>query len=151
MPTIGDFTIASSSDSAALPSAATGPGAGTKAGPAVGASAAAGCTDARGSTATLPLLRGGVPTHLILCARAGQTHLETQPVPIPPLGQLIRLYEDLAEACGTFPRPETIGVALNTFHIPDDAEALAACQAIEAELGLPCVDPVRHGAERLAN
>lgn len=103
------------------------------------------------STATLPLLRGGMPTHLILCARAGQTHLETQPVPIPPLGRLIRLYEDLAEACGTFPRPETIGVALNTFHISDDGEALAACQAIEADLGLPCVDPVRHGAKRLAN
>lgn len=103
------------------------------------------------STATLPLLRGSVPTHLVLCARAGQTHLVSVPVEIPPLRDLIRLYEDVAEACGTFRRPKTIGVALNTFHITNDDEALAACAKVETETGLPCVDPVRHGAARLAS
>jgi uncharacterized NAD-dependent epimerase/dehydratase family protein len=98
-----------------------------------------------GSTATLPLLRGSMPTHLILCARAGQTHLVNAPVEIPPLSKLRRLYEDVAEACGAFKRPITMGVALNTFHLSDDEEALAACAKVAAETGLPCVDPVRHG------
>ena len=105
-----------------------------------------------GSTANLPLLRGSMPTHLILCHRAGQTGLTTLPhVKIPPLGDFIRLYEALAEACGTFIRPATVGVALNTAHIEDNAEALAACVAVEAELGLPTVDPVRHGTGRLVD
>lgn len=103
-----------------------------------------------GSTATLALLRGSVPTHLVLCARAGQTHLQNAPVEIPPLAPLARLYEDLAQACGVFVRPKTVGVALNTFHLEDDGEARRACDAAEAEMGVPCDDPVRHGAGRLA-
>ena len=103
-----------------------------------------------GSTATLALLRGSMPTHLVLCARAGQARLQNADVAIPPLDRLIRLYEDVAEACGAFARPRTVGVAMNTFHLEDDAEARAACDAVEGSLGLPCDDPVRHGAARLA-
>ncbi|MDR3692663.1 MAG: DUF1611 domain-containing protein [Fimbriimonas sp.] len=103
-----------------------------------------------GSTATLALMRGSMPTHLVLCHRAGQTHLTTHPeVPIAPLGDLIRLYENLASACGLFPSPTTIGVALNTSHVKSDDVALDECAALESELGLPCVDPVRHGPDRL--
>ncbi len=77
-------------------------------------------------------------------------HLRTiDKVLIPPLGDYIELYEQVASACGLFPKPETLGVALNTFHIESDGEAAAACAEIEQELGLPCVDPVRHGASRL--
>ena len=102
-----------------------------------------------GSTATLALIRGAVPTDLILCARARQTHLQSFDVAIPPLGDLIRLYEAIGEACGAFARPRTVGVAMNTFGMSDE-EARAACDAVEDELGLPCDDPVRHGADRLA-
>lgn len=102
-----------------------------------------------GSTANLPLLRGTCPTHLVLCTRAGQTHLARLPhIKIPPLGDLVRLYEDLAEACGTFPRPVTAGVCLNTFHLDSDAADRAAAE-LEEELGLPVVDPVRHGVGRI--
>lgn len=105
-----------------------------------------------GSTANLPLLRGSMPTHLILCHRAGQTTLTTLPdVTIPPLGDFVRLYEALAAACGTFIRPTTVGVALNTAHIQSDDDALEACRQLELELGLPTVDPVRHGAGRLVD
>lgn len=104
-----------------------------------------------GSTATLALLRGSMPTHLVLCAREGQTHLVNAPqVAIPALGRLRTLYEDLATACGAFVKPRTVGVALNTFHLHSDAAARAACDAVEREVGLPCDDPVRHGAARLA-
>lgn len=105
-----------------------------------------------GSTATLPLLRGAMPTHLVLCHRAGQTHLTTLPhVRISPLGDLIRLYEELATVSGIFPSPITIGVALNTAKISSDDEALDVCRNLQEELGLVCVDPVRHGADRLVD
>ena len=103
-----------------------------------------------GSTATLALMRGSMPTHLVLCARLGQTRLQNADVEIPPLARLVRLYEDVAEACGRFPRPRTIGVALNTFGRSED-EARAGCAVIEGDLGIPCVDPVRHGVRRLAD
>lgn len=105
-----------------------------------------------GSTANLPLLRGSCATHLILCHRAGQESLSSfKDIKIPDLGEYIALYESLASACGTFPRPKTVGVALNTFHVKRDEEALAACCEIEQELGLACVDPIRHGPERLVD
>ena len=105
-----------------------------------------------GSTATLPLLRGSMPTHLVLCHRAGQKSLTTlSHVPIAPLGDLIRLYEDLATVSGLFPRPTTVGVALNTAHIASNSEAIHACRDLEQELGLPCVDPVRHGTQILVD
>lgn len=102
------------------------------------------------STATLPLLRGSMPTHLVLCHRAGQVTLSRVPdVRIPPLRDLARLYEDVGAACGTFPRPRTVAIALNTFHVDSDGEATAAAHAVEVETGLVCDDPVRHGARRL--
>lgn len=102
------------------------------------------------SSATLPLLRGAMPTHVVLCHRAGQAHLKRLPeIAIPPLAEVLALYRDVAAACGAFPRPVTPCVALNTAHVADDAAARAAADAIEAELGIPCDDPVRHGAGRL--
>jgi D-glutamate N-acetyltransferase len=103
-----------------------------------------------GSTANLPLLRGACPTHLVLCHRAGQQGIyRLEHIKIPTLDKIIRLYEDLAEACGTFQRPRTVAISLNTFHMASDEEARAACDRIEAEFGLPCVDPIRHGPARL--
>jgi uncharacterized NAD-dependent epimerase/dehydratase family protein len=103
-----------------------------------------------GSSANLPLLRGTCPTHFVLCHRAGQEHLYwLTHVKIPALRKVIDLYEEVGEAAGTFPRPKTVAVSLNTFHIPSDEEALAACRRIEDDLGLSCTDPIRHGAERL--
>jgi uncharacterized NAD-dependent epimerase/dehydratase family protein len=102
-----------------------------------------------GSTSTLPLLRGACPTHLVLCHRAGQTHLRRlKEIAIPPLKPYIRLYEELASTCGTFPTPSTVGVALNTSHLGED-EAREAVEQVERETGLPTTDPVRHGVEPL--
>jgi uncharacterized NAD-dependent epimerase/dehydratase family protein len=103
-----------------------------------------------GSSANLPLLRGAMPTHFVLCHRAGQTRLaRVEHTHIPPLGKYIRLYEALASSCGTFPTPKTVGVALNTAHL-DSADADRACRELEDELRLPCVDPIRHGMDRIA-
>jgi uncharacterized NAD-dependent epimerase/dehydratase family protein len=105
-----------------------------------------------GSSANLPLLRGAMPTHLVLCHRAGATSLQRLPdVKIPPLGDYIRLYEELGSACGTFPRPSTIGVALNTSILGPDSEASDACRELSSDLGLPVTDAVRFGMDPIAD
>lgn len=102
-----------------------------------------------GSSANLALIRGTVPTHLVLCHRAGMDVCPRIPwLKIPPLLDLIRLNEDVAEACGTFQRPVTVGVCLNTAGI-DDAQAAEAVAQTESETGLPTTDPVRHGPEKI--
>lgn len=104
-----------------------------------------------GSTANLPLLRGTVPTHLVLCVRAHQTHLSRVPwVKIPPLKRFIQMYEDLGEAGGVFPRPKTAAICVNGKDLSGD-EVDRYCNELESELGLPTVDPVFHGCDRLVS
>lgn len=101
------------------------------------------------STATLPLIRGSQPTHLILVHREGQTHIRNLPqVPIPPLPEVVRLYEMVATAAGAFAPTKVAAIALNTAHL-DDAAARQAIDRVQAETHLPCTDPVRFGANRL--
>lgn len=103
-----------------------------------------------GSTSSLPLLRGTCPTDLILCHRAGQDTLKKMShVRIPPLTELIRLYEDLASTCGTFPRPRTVAIALNTAHLNAD-KAREEAETLAAGTGLPVIDVLRSGAGMLA-
>jgi uncharacterized NAD-dependent epimerase/dehydratase family protein len=100
-----------------------------------------------GSTSTLPLLRGCCPTHLVLCCRARQETLRRVPwVRIPPLRDYARLYEDLAEALGTFPRPETAAICMDTSALNDE-DAHDEIEKASVETGLPCTDPVRLGVE----
>jgi uncharacterized NAD-dependent epimerase/dehydratase family protein len=101
------------------------------------------------STATLPLLRGSQPTHLILVHRAGQTAIRRFPqVPIPPLKKVVDLYETVAFAGGAFAPAKVAGIALNTAHL-DEPAAWRAIALSQEETGLPCTDPVRFGAELL--
>jgi len=102
-----------------------------------------------GSTATLPLIRGSQPTQLILVHRTGQTHIRTCPdVPIPPLPEVIQLYESVARAGGAFADVQVVAIALNTGHL-NATEALEAIAQIQAQTQLPCTDPVRLGADTL--
>jgi uncharacterized NAD-dependent epimerase/dehydratase family protein len=101
------------------------------------------------STATLPLMRGSQPTHLILVHRAGQTAIRNFPdVPIPSLSQVIAVYESLAHAGGSFTPAKVVGIALNTGHLDED-EAIKAIEAVRSETGLPCTDVVRYGGQGL--
>ncbi|KKZ15309.1 MAG: hypothetical protein TH68_01060 [Candidatus Synechococcus spongiarum 142] len=108
-----------------------------------------------GSTATLPLLRGSQPTDLVLVHRAGQDHLlslapDGPSIPIPPLPQVVKLYETVAAvACPALSPPCRLrAIALNTSHLPPE-EARAAIIATRAETGLFCDDPVRFGGAGL--
>lgn len=101
------------------------------------------------AAATLPLIRGAQPTGLVLVHRGRQTHIRNlDHVPIPPLPEVIRVYETVASASGAFAPVQVVAIALNTGHL----DSLAAQQAIEQvreETGLPCTDPVRLGADLL--
>ncbi|MDX2064563.1 MAG: DUF1611 domain-containing protein [Fimbriimonadaceae bacterium] len=96
------------------------------------------------STANLPLIRGSVPTDFVLCVRAGQRTLRfLDHIEIPPLRELIGLYEQVAGMCGRYPIPATRAVAVNTAHLSDEAEAADAIAQIAEETGLVAADPVR--------
>jgi len=97
-----------------------------------------------GSTATLPLIRGSQPTQMILVHRAGQTHV-IDTVPIPPLSEVVKLYEAVAYAGGAFAPTKVVGIALNTRHL-DETAAKEAIAETKAKTGLPCTDAVRFGA-----
>jgi uncharacterized NAD-dependent epimerase/dehydratase family protein len=101
------------------------------------------------STATLPLMRGSQPTHLILVHRAGQTHIKNfDHVKIPPLPVAIAACESLMTAGGAFMAAKVVGIALNTHHL-DEAGAKLEIETVAALTGLPCTDVVRFGPDRL--
>ncbi len=102
-----------------------------------------------GSTATLPLIRGSQPTGLILVHRAGQKHIADLPeVKIPPLPEVVKLYETVASVGGTFGEIKVKAIALNTFHL-DLETAKQAIAQVKNETGLPCSDLVRFNPEEI--
>jgi uncharacterized NAD-dependent epimerase/dehydratase family protein len=100
------------------------------------------------SGVTLGLYHGAMPHLLVLCHKAGDTHIEELPEhPIPSLRELVDLYEKVALPA----RPARVAsVALNTASL-DEPAARAAIEAAEAETGLVADDPVRFGAGRLVD
>jgi uncharacterized NAD-dependent epimerase/dehydratase family protein len=101
------------------------------------------------STATLALMRGSIPTDLILVHRAGQTHIaRDEDVRIPPLSEVIALNEMVCTAAGALPAARVIGITLNTAHL-DDISARRAVDEVAYETRLPATDVVRFGAEEL--
>ncbi|MBI2565900.1 MAG: DUF1611 domain-containing protein [Candidatus Schekmanbacteria bacterium] len=101
------------------------------------------------STATLPLLRGGQPTDIVLVHRAGQHALTAFPdIAIPPLGEVIRLHEMVACAGGALPPARVAAVALNTAFLSQRSAAKAVAE-VRSDTGLPCADIVRDGADEL--
>ncbi|MEA5465069.1 DUF1611 domain-containing protein [Leptothoe sp. PORK10 BA2] len=95
------------------------------------------------STATLPLLRGSQPTHLVLVHKINLKSIQHFPeFAIPPIQEVIHLYETVAAAGGTFTSPKIVGIALNTFGV-DENEAREGISALSETTGLPCTDVVR--------
>ncbi len=97
------------------------------------------------STATLPLMRGTQPTHLVLVHKAGLAHLQAfSDLFIPPLRKVVELYEQVAAAGGIFPGAPVVGIALNTWGMTEDAARRAVDTAAQ-DSGLPATDAVRFG------
>lgn len=102
------------------------------------------------STATLPLMRGSQPTRMVLAHRAGQTHIHApcDSVQIPPLPEVIQLYETVARAGGAFQAAPVAAIALNTHHL-NPQQAHQVIQETQQQTGIPCDDVVRFGADPL--
>ncbi len=104
------------------------------------------------SGVTLGLLHGCCPDALILCHQAtrdyiGDYHGREPWVKIPPLAELVEIYERAAAPV----RPtKVIGICLNTYDMTD-AQARAAVERAAAETGLPATDPVRFDATPLVD
>jgi uncharacterized NAD-dependent epimerase/dehydratase family protein len=104
-----------------------------------------------GSTATLPLMRGSCPTHLVLCLRAEkQTLRSPENIRIPDLEKFIQLNESLCSVFGTFPQSKVIGVAANTSTFSEE-ESVNYIAALEEKLQLPVTDPIRFGMKKIAD
>lgn len=102
-----------------------------------------------GSTATLPLIRGSCPTHLILCHRAEKHNLRyPENIKIPSLKKFIELNQNLAHVFGAFPASKCIGVSLNTSKL-NEKEAQKIINETKEITGLPVTDPVRFGVEKI--
>ncbi|MBE9065061.1 DUF1611 domain-containing protein [Leptolyngbya cf. ectocarpi LEGE 11479] len=98
------------------------------------------------STATLPLLRGSQPTHLVLVHKINLERIQHFPdFIIPPIQEVTHLYETVASAGGTFTSPRIVGIALNTFGVTEE-EAKKTISGLSATTGLPCTDVVRFDA-----
>lgn len=102
-----------------------------------------------GSTATLPLIRGSQPTGLILVHRASASHIRDLPnIPIPPLAEVIKLYEIVASGAGAFDPVKVKAIALNTFGMNNNT-AKEIIESTSQLTGLPCSDVVRFGGATL--
>ena len=101
------------------------------------------------SGVTLALVHGGQPDALIICHEPTRPHMRGLPEYKVPAMESIR---DVALTLARVANPDcqVVGVSVNTQHMSED-EAKAYLEKVEAEMGLPAVDPFRHGAERLAD
>ncbi len=100
------------------------------------------------SGVTLGLLHGSAPHVLVLCHMAGQEVVdEDERFPIPPLADLIDLYE---RSCLIARPAKVAAIALNTRNLGESA-AKAAIESTRMETGLPTGDPVRFGAAEITD
>ncbi len=92
---------------------------------------------------SLGLLHGAQPGAIVLCHEPMRTHMRgLEHQPLPGLAQCIEA--NLAAARLTNERVRCVGVAINTSKMEPGA-ALALKRASEADLGIPCLDPMVDG------
>ena len=101
------------------------------------------------SGVTLALIHGGQPDNLILCHEPTRTHMRGLPTYQQPRLEELR---DTALTLARVVNPEckVVGISINTQHLSDE-EATELCAETEKRMGLPTVDPYRHGAGRLVD
>ena len=98
------------------------------------------------------MLHGACPSALLLCHQVARTEIHyggpgDPPRPTAPLAELVRVYESAA----SWVHPARVaGVALHTGDV-DEGAAREACWKAETECRIPATDPVRFGAEPLAD
>ncbi|MEM6462512.1 MAG: N-acetyltransferase DgcN [Pseudomonadota bacterium] len=101
------------------------------------------------SGVSLALIHGGQPDSLVLCDEPNRPHMRGLP---HYKAQSLEMLRDTALLLGRIVNPDcrVTGIALNTSAM-DEAEAAEHVAMIEERMGLPTVDPFRHGAGRLVD
>ncbi len=101
------------------------------------------------SGVTMALIHGGQPDALILSHEPTRTHMRGLPgYALPSLETLRDTALPLARIVN--PACEVVGISVNTKALGED-EAMAYLDATEKRMGVPAVDPFRHGAGRLVD
>lgn len=95
---------------------------------------------------TLALMLGAMPDAYVLVHQPGRkTFRPDYDVALPSLTQTVAQYEGLMEY---HKAPKVLCTALNTYGM-DEADATAAAESAESELGVPARDPIREGVADL--
>ena len=99
---------------------------------------------------SLGLLHGSQPDALVLCHDAGRSEILglEGTFPVPPINDVINVVTRLAHV--TNPASRCIGISVNTSRM-SDGERSNYLQRLEHEAGLPCVDPIATGMDRIAD
>ena len=98
---------------------------------------------------TLGLVHGSQPDALVLCHDPLRLTIDDYPhCPLPTLAAAMDQY--LTAARVTNPAARFVGISLDTSRL-DAARAAAVCGALQAEHGLPVIDPVRDGTARIVD
>ncbi len=92
---------------------------------------------------TLGLLYGAMPDAMVLVHAAGRTRYKRFEHDIPPLPEVVALYEALMRP---YKKSRVAAIALNTHRLPDDDARRALAHASDIT-GLPAGDLVRYGAD----
>ncbi len=101
------------------------------------------------SGVTMALIHGGQPDALVLAHEPTRAHMRGLPdYDLPSLEALRDTALPLAKVAN--PNCTVVGISVNTQHLSED-EAIKYLGEVEARMGLPAVDPFRHGAARLVD
>ncbi|MGR3621668.1 N-acetyltransferase DgcN [Pseudophaeobacter sp.] len=101
------------------------------------------------SGVTMALVHGGQADALILCHEPTRSHMRGLPgYSVPSLEELRDVALPLAQRAN--PDCKIVGISVNTQHLTEE-EAVKYLAETEARMGLPAVDPYRHGAGRLVD
>ena len=101
------------------------------------------------SGVTMALIHGGQPDALILSHEPTRAHMRGLPgYTLPSLQQVHDAALMMARVAN--PACQVVGISINTQHMSEE-EAQTYLAKVEAEMGVPAVDPFRHGADRLAD
>ena len=98
----------------------------------------------------LGLLHGSQPDLLVMCHEPTRAHMRGLPnVPLPGVRDCVSENERAGRLTNTDCR--CVGVSVNTSGFESEDRSLGHLEDLEAEIGLPCVDPFRTGVERIVD
>lgn len=97
------------------------------------------------SGVTAALIHGSLPDAMIMVHHAGRTEARNQPLMIPPVSEWVRRYDDFLAPLHP---GKVVGIAINPYGLTE-TDTREAIHRAEDETGLPAVDVVTEGADRL--